>query len=376
MSALGDNATPKFVISFLGSSVTAGHDSKFNVSFSELTRENMMPAFDKAGIKLEVINGAMGNNPCLPYDVCVKAFAGVEPDMVMWEQSFNCGGSDGRYAEVFEQFVRQSMAIKSQPIVIFAGSSQPNWPSTACDKMPPNKEPPKSDEDSKMLNFLETSPMKIPIEINKGIGNEGFNAMVPMFQKYKAAGIQMWDHSKYEKYKCFGPYVKTWGVGVASWHPSLLGHEIRAAQYTYFWLLIYKDALKNVKSRLSDEKDLKLAVQKLEKHHEHRYILPPEVMHKSDFSDDMQCLTTFEPRADPGSDLINFIIPNGDDRPAFKREIIENFMDAGIVKKATKQGYLDFKYMLYGNKESSPLSLLVNVAKAGIAFMCSPPGNW
>lgn len=28
----------------------------------------------------------MGNNPCIPYDVCVKAFAGNEADIVHWEQ--------------------------------------------------------------------------------------------------------------------------------------------------------------------------------------------------------------------------------------------------------------------------------------------------
>ena len=76
----------KFVVSFLGSSVTAGHDSFFNVTTSELTRFFMKPAFDAAGIQLEVNNGAMGNNPCLPYDLCVRAFAGREADIIQWEQ--------------------------------------------------------------------------------------------------------------------------------------------------------------------------------------------------------------------------------------------------------------------------------------------------
>ena len=82
----GSRISNKFVISFLGSSVTAGHACNFNVSVSEMTRSFMKPAFDAAGIQLEVINGAMGNNPCLPYDVCVKAFAGPEADIIQWEQ--------------------------------------------------------------------------------------------------------------------------------------------------------------------------------------------------------------------------------------------------------------------------------------------------
>jgi hypothetical protein len=84
----------KFVVSFLGSSVTAGHDSNFNVTTSELTRSFMKPAFDAAGIQLEVINGAMGNNPCLPYDVCVKTFAGPEADIIQWEQVYICTIND------------------------------------------------------------------------------------------------------------------------------------------------------------------------------------------------------------------------------------------------------------------------------------------
>jgi hypothetical protein len=76
-------------MSFMGSSVTAGHDSPFNKSFPMLTGEYMAPALEAAGIKLESRNAAMGNNPCLPYDVCVKPFAGLDADLVHWEQGYN-----------------------------------------------------------------------------------------------------------------------------------------------------------------------------------------------------------------------------------------------------------------------------------------------
>jgi hypothetical protein len=78
-----------FVMAFMGSSVTAGHDSPFNVSFPVRIGENMAPALEAAGISVESRNAAMGNNPCLPYDVCVKAFSGADADLVHWEQSFN-----------------------------------------------------------------------------------------------------------------------------------------------------------------------------------------------------------------------------------------------------------------------------------------------
>jgi len=53
----------KFVISFTGSSVTAGHDSPFNATFPILTEKLMAPAFDVMNISLIGRNAAMGNNP-------------------------------------------------------------------------------------------------------------------------------------------------------------------------------------------------------------------------------------------------------------------------------------------------------------------------
>lgn len=81
-----DKMKNKIIVSFLGSSVTAGHDSPFKMAFSELTRETMKPAFEGLDIVFEVRNGAMGNNPCMPYDQCVRTFAGEDADVIMWEQ--------------------------------------------------------------------------------------------------------------------------------------------------------------------------------------------------------------------------------------------------------------------------------------------------
>ena len=46
----------RFVVSFLGSSVTAGHDTLFNISFSSLTGLLMSPPFAVLGIEFESRN--------------------------------------------------------------------------------------------------------------------------------------------------------------------------------------------------------------------------------------------------------------------------------------------------------------------------------
>jgi hypothetical protein len=99
----------EFIISFMGSSVTAGHDTKFNNTMVPLVEKLMAPAFAPLGVRLITRMAALGNNPCMPYDACPKAFSGDDTDMVHWEQSYNCFAfhNDKRTRTAFEQFVRQ-----------------------------------------------------------------------------------------------------------------------------------------------------------------------------------------------------------------------------------------------------------------------------
>lgn len=75
-----------FVFSFMGSSVTAGHDSLMNRTTSILLGSIMKPTFAALGIKAISRSGAIGNNPCMPYDLCPRAFAGIDADLIQWEQ--------------------------------------------------------------------------------------------------------------------------------------------------------------------------------------------------------------------------------------------------------------------------------------------------
>lgn len=106
-SALG--VRQSFVVSFTGSSVTAGHDSPFVKSYPVLVNSALQPVFDAMNVDLVVRNVAMGNNPCKPYDICVRTFAGDNADVVVWEQAYNCHPSDKGY--LFEQFIRQVQSL-------------------------------------------------------------------------------------------------------------------------------------------------------------------------------------------------------------------------------------------------------------------------
>lgn len=376
ISNKNDIINVKFLISLLGSSVTAGHDSPFNESFSELLGPIMEPAFAPF-FKLEVKNGALGNNPCLPYDVCVRTFAGADADIVHWEQSFNCFGTDAKKSYVFEQFIRQALTMPNKPVIAFSDSAMPNWKEDVC-KEPAAKSPVTiSPEEKRMLDYLRTgNAMKVVSELNKNEINRPWSALLNLFKEYKTLGIQMWLHDHYERYKCHGPYVATWGCCSRSWHPSLLGHQLRAAHFAFFWLLIYKDAL--VELRKNGSEMLLKELHDAKKHidHELKHIPTKAIFDPMGFSDNMQCYTTFQPLGDPSLDMFKIVIPSGEGKNGFKNIIFEELTSPEIIKKAKASGYLDFKHLLYGNIDSGVLSFNITVQKVGVAFLCQPCGNW
>ncbi|KAJ1394190.1 hypothetical protein B484DRAFT_407962 [Ochromonadaceae sp. CCMP2298] len=138
-------APAKFVISFTGSSVTAGHDSHFNFSTPVIVGNLMGPAFASMGITLHSRNVALGNNPCTPYDVCVKYFAGVDADIVHWEQTYFCEG------QIVEQFIRQSMGMPSKPLVVFSDSNTAKWAKEDCKSGHINRTDPIDAEEQSLL---------------------------------------------------------------------------------------------------------------------------------------------------------------------------------------------------------------------------------
>jgi len=152
------------------------------------------------------------------------------------------------------------------------------------------------------------------------------------------------------------------------------GHEVRAAHYSFFWLLIYKDALESLSRNQASLDSLRQHVLKhIDKEQKHIPLLP---IFNNDYPDNLQCYTTFEPRADPDRNLHNLVIHGTDLSNDFKVDVFENFVEPHIIVNARKRGYQDFKVMLYGNSKSNPLSFKIRVVKSGKGFLCTPPGNW
>ena len=81
--------------------------------------------------------------------------------------------------------------------------------------------------------------------------------------------------------------------------------------------------------------------------------IPDKALYETKISDEMQCFTDYEPRADSTvGNLTHLIVEQNN----WKENVFENFLSLDILKKSKERGYLDVKNLYYGNKESGVLS--------------------
>ena len=118
---------------------------------------------------------------------------------------------------------------------------------------------------------------------------------------------------------------------------------------------------------------------KLFKHYHHARKFPEKPIFPSNIPENVQCLTSYEPIIDQTSNLANWVIDNkGPNTKYFVRDIFENLHRTEIVVHARAGGYKDFKYGFYGNNDSKPLSIKIDVKALGTTQICVPPpvGNF
>ena len=350
----------------------------------------MAPAFAPLEVSIVTRNAAQGNNPCMPYDLCVRPFAGQDADVVHWEQQFNCWDSNWNWG--YEQFIRQAQQLPNRPIVVFAESSTPNWGEKDCQpggedgKQPPLKAAHEvTPQERELLQALDSdSPMKLATDILLKRFRPHFDFLSKLTEQYKTAGGVQWFRSQeyYPVYKCLGPYTAKWGCCSASWHPSLLGHELRASHHTFHWLLVLQDAVQDMLKKL-DGGTAQGLFDAAEKHLEHAgKHLPAQALYpfEPQVSDGLQCFTDYEPRVERGDDLFSRVV-GARDEAKWRREMFEHMLPDGknFVKiHREKNGHLDRRWMLMSvkGKDSGPLSLNIEVKHDGPSFICQPPGEW
>lgn len=374
-----------WIVSFTGSSVTAGRDSPVNKSVVAITGQLMQPSFAEVGLQFLSVQAAMEANPCMPYDLCVQAFAGQKADMVHWEQSYNCG-EDSVMAELF---IRQAMSLKSKPIIIFSHSVTENWDKKDCEK---DERPPYtlSDSDRILLQSFQAAPRKVFTQHNKRRYTDGTYNQIN--SHYKASGLQVFFHNDYKKaYQCRGPYVHQWGSGNAGWHPSILGHRLRASHHAVVWLSVFKDAVSELVHLVHDSNGKIADVHRnisvtLEEFWVVNKSSPAKRIHETPIVDNIQCWNNYAPRADPKTSLTEACV-NKDLKKSLKDGVLESddwlmvvadriYYGDGDWLRNQKIGYMDHKEAIIGSAKSGVISFKFHAKQRGRMFVCDVACDW
>lgn len=185
--------------------------------------------------------------------------------------------------------------------------------------------------------------------------------------------------------------MKQWSSGNAPWHPSVLGHQVRAAHFSFVWLHVWRSSLKSILARLHQASPSnivsmpvleKLSRETLEAIAPYLNAKLPRHIWNSEISDHAQCFTSFSPRTKQNMSLAALVISGmegldaGLDRPGWRSVVFESLMDSNYLKQAKDEGYIDRKYSLRGNDLSGVLKLSLKLQNRGKIILCEPPGVW
>lgn len=97
-----------------------------------------------------------------------------------------------------------------------------------------------------------------------------------------------------------------------------------------------------------------------------RLILPRNIFPRL-AQDDVQCYTDYEPRSIREASLVDRVVEglSNSSTVGWKAIIYENLVSDKLVKKSVSRGYKDFKHLIYGNKDSGPLSFDIHARRPG-----------
>ena len=133
------------MISFGGSSVTAGHDNVHKDAYPQVMADFLGPAMAAAGSKLTVRNQAMGGTASTPWSLCLRNFLGDDTDIAVWEYAMIDAGNGGDGLHLKEYFLRNALSLPKQPAVLFVLADYPRRSEKktkggqTCRHQPPNK---------------------------------------------------------------------------------------------------------------------------------------------------------------------------------------------------------------------------------------------
>jgi hypothetical protein len=389
---LGQNGCPgkaqsdhDFIMSFAGTSVTAGHDNYFNESYPIVLERLLLDSYTAAGLNLEVRNHAMGFNPAIPAAFCVRSQLGEDTDVAAWEFEMSISGPlKNAYVE---EWMRNALYLPKRPALLMLNGGG-------------GSRKPASDED-----ILE--PRTGPPPLYGYGGDKG-----DLFEYYDAFGVHsqamheaVWKLDHLDKFN-FHALVQAGKPTPkpAKWHPGPGGHLLRAQILAHHYLRLLDDAIVVVQETFSETGQDNATIEFIDdadsavrkdmgtysaggKNVEDATLdLPPPLYCDHFFcGSPASCAMTFEPK-EQGS-LLDLVLSPANLRSTkptvepqkHKMWHVQLYAaDFDAVVFSQKQGfqYLDMKYVLQGNHKAGPLKLAVKSRSENHIVFCQPPKVW
>lgn len=379
-----------FLMIFGGSSVTAGHDSYYNESYPYILKKRMLPIFNALKVELKVHNIAQGANNCIPYNLCLEAMGGNDPDFLSWEQSYNCG----RDEPIFELVGRIAAFSENKAVMYFAASGA--W---SPDKCPESQDHPAySSEDwtPESAGIKEWEPTIADINNERKLFNDfnkasqsskRFSGILNDLKSVAAHGFNVWENNPLCTYQkdgknqnnCNGiDSVMQCGIKFltkeaslygsdnnkgAGWHPTRAFHMLRGEFIAYVYTLILLDAIYMVEDQLKTKK-----VEELAKTFDEKLkVLQPSTMPGPKKCQGYRCeekplcYTDFKPHYNPKNTLSELVVGKTD----WLYEA-EEYGDWSL-----HYGYLDAKPLWYApGPESGEIHIKIEINHMNEIWIC------
>eukprot|EP01038_Epipyxis_sp_PR26KG_P007904 gene7904-10729_t len=392
-----------FLMTFGGSSVTAGHDNYYNQSYPYIFEKRMKDSFKLLGIDLIVHNIALGANNCAPYILCYETMGGINPDFVGWEQSYNCG----RDEPIFEAAARIAGWNELEKGVIYYSASGA-WSPSDCP--PSTDQPPYCSEEwtPDKANLEEWNPSITDIHAEKEqltlyhsdrssvVRSNNYNNNNQLIRftggwtsHYKGIGIHgfnVWEKNKHNScvkdnktihdcaaidvaQKCslkFMTKEASWYGSDdhrgANWHPTRAFHMLRGEAIVWLYALILMDSMHMVEEDLATRTMKAMQQEYYEKLHNLQHPLPhPKRCNNLHCEKKPLCYTDFRPHYSINMNLSELVVGK-----------TKWFYDAEPYGEwSLHYGYLDAKPLYKADTfDMGEIHILININSSNFVWLC------
>lgn len=359
INAIGKITGSTFKILSVGSALYRSEDQ--NTSVSVAINTFLKPAFAELNLPLILIEN-LSETKCLQNEIIKKALLEYLPDMIVIEQSFMC-----RNVRVLNQFLKLTTNSQSKPVIVMTDSTVGLTSEARC-----------ADEKFHTLTIAEkpivdADTKYLVSSINREITFNAFRFVRSVAQLFNEIPIQMFHHMQHQDYLCIGPYVKARWKKNSNRRFTFVGMKLRAAQISYFWLIVLLDGLLDLTSRLKDRNnDLDLILRDIKTR------LRATEGNQFPFPLDSVYYTDFDPAIREEYSLANIVLEGlnsvSEKSGSWKFSSIEEVFSLPLFNQSKNDSSVTLKHFVYGNSMSGALSFPITIDRPSQVYICESTG--